>query len=197
MAYISQQLLPKSDVILMSTDKDFLQLVDDRVKVWSPTKKKLYNKQAILDEYGIPSRNMLTYRILDGDKSDNIKGIPGAGLKSLIKFIPPISEDEDFTAMDLINFVNNSDSKIKLLENIKKSSNLIKRNYLLMQLNKVDIPNHTKMKIQGAINGNIPQLIKYKFQTMFLQDKLSAQIKNFDSWVMEFTRLDRFRGLSK
>ena len=197
MAYISQQLLPKSDVILMSTDKDFLQLVDDRVKVWSPTKKKLYNKQAILDEYGIPSRNMLTYRILDGDKSDNIKGIPGAGLKSLIKFIPPISENEDFTAMDLINFVNNSDSKIKLLENIKKSSNLIKRNYLLMQLNKVDIPNHTKMKIQGAINGNIPQLVKYKFQTMFLQDKLSAQIKNFDSCVMEFTRLDRFRGLSK
>ena len=35
MAYISQQLLPKSDCILMSTDKDFLQLVDDRVKVWS------------------------------------------------------------------------------------------------------------------------------------------------------------------
>ena len=196
MAYISQQLLPKSDVILMSTDKDFLQLVDDRVKVWSPTKKKLYNKQAILDEYGIPSRNMLTYRILDGDKSDNIKGIPGAGLKSLIKFIPPISEDEDFTAMDLINFVNNSDSKIKLLENIKKSSNLIKRNYLLMQLNKVDIPNHTKMKIQGAVNGDVPQLIKYKFQTMFLQDKLSTQIKNLDSWIMEFTRLDRFRGLN-
>ena len=197
MAYISQQLLPKSDCIIMSTDKDFLQLVDDRVKVWSPTKKKLYNKQAILDEFGIPSRNILTYRILDGDKSDNIKGVPGAGLKSLIKYIPPITEDKDFTAMDLINFVNNSDSKIKLLENIKKSSNLIKRNYLLMQLNKVDIPNHTKMKIQGALNSKIPQLIKYKFQTMFLQDKLSAQIKNFDSWVTEFVRLDRFRGVSK
>jgi len=196
MAYISQQLLPKSDCIIMSTDKDFLQLVDDRVKVWSPTKKKLYNKQAILDEYGIPSRNILTYRILDGDKSDNIKGVPGAGLKSLIKYIPEITEDKDFTAMDLINFVNNSDSKIKLLENIKNSSNLIKRNYLLMQLNKVDIPNHTKMKIQGALNSKVPQLVKYKFQTMFLQDKLSAQIKNFDSWVMEFVRLDRFRGLN-
>ena len=197
MAYISQQLLPKSDCIIMSTDKDFLQLVDDRVKVWSPTKKKLYNKQAILDEYGIPSRNILTYRILDGDKSDNIKGVPGAGLKSLIKYIPPITEDKDFTAMDLLNFVNNTDSKIKLLENIKNCSKLIKRNYLLMQLNKVDIPNHTKMKIQGALNSDIPQLVKYKFQTMFLQDKLSAQIKNFDNWVMEFVRLDRFRGVSK
>jgi len=195
MAYISQQVLKDSDCILMSTDKDFLQLVDDRVKVWSPTKKKLYNKQAVLDEFGIPSRNMLTYRIIDGDKSDNINGVMGAGLKSLIKYIPQITEDEDFTAMDLINFVNNTDSKIKLLENIKKSSNIIKRNYLLMQLNKVDIPNHTKMKIQGAVNGKVPQLIKYKFQTMFLKDKLTSAIPNLNNWIMEFVRLDRFRGL--
>ena len=196
MAYISQQLLPKSDCILMSTDKDFIQLVDDRVKVWSPTKKKLYNKQAVLEEFGLPSRNMLTYRILDGDKSDNISGIHGAGLKTIIKHIPQITEDKDFTAKDLIEFVNNSDKKIKVLENIKNSCNLIKRNYLLMQLQNVDIPNHTKMKIQGAVNGDVPQLIKYRFQTMFLKDKLQTGIKNFDSWVMEFTRLDRFRGLS-
>ena len=49
---------------------------------------------------------MLTYRILDGDKSDNINGVMGAGLKSLIKYIPELTEDKDFTAMDLINFVN-------------------------------------------------------------------------------------------
>ena len=196
MAYISQQLLPESDCILMSTDKDFLQLVDSRVKVWSPTKKKLYTQREVLEEYGIPSRNMLTYRILDGDKSDNIGGVQGAGLKSLIKYIPELTEDKDFTAMDLLNFVENTDSKIKLLENIKKSSNLLKRNYLLMHLNNVDIPNHTKMKIQGAVNGKVPQLIKYKFQTMFLKDKLTNSIPNLDSWIMEFTRLDRFRGLN-
>ena len=196
MAYISQQVLTESDIFLMSTDKDFLQLVDDRVKVWSPTKKKLYNKEKVFEEYGIPSHNFLTYRILDGDKSDNIGGIKGAGLKTLQKFCPKISSTEKFDVRDLLEFVNNTDSKIKILENIKKSSNLIKRNYLLMQLNKVDIPNHTKMKIQGAVNGKVPQLIKYRFQTMFLKDKLSTQIKNFDSWIMEFTRLDRFRGLS-
>ena len=196
MAYISQQLLPKSDIMLMSTDKDFLQLVDDRVKVWSPTKKKLYTKDVIQEEFGIPSRNILTYRILDGDKSDNIGGVRGAGLKTIIKHIPQITENEDFTAKDLLDFVNKSDSKIKVLENIKKSSNLLKRNYLLMQLQNVDIPNHTKMKIQGAVNGDVPQLIKYKFQTMFLKDKLQSSIKNLDSWIMEFTRLDRFRGLN-
>ena len=83
------------------------------------------------------------------------------------------------------------------LSDIKNNSNLLKRNYLLMQLNKVDIPNHTKMKIQGAINNKVPQLIKYKFQTMFLKDKLSGAIPNLDSWIMEFMRLDKFRGLSE
>jgi len=196
MAYISQQLLPKSDIILMSTDKDFLQLVDDRVKVWSPTKKKLYNKQVVFEEYGIHSQNILTYRILDGDKSDNIGGIKGAGIKTVKKFLPGILDDQKFTAKDLLEFIEKSDGKIKFLENIKKSSNLVKRNYLLMQLQNVDIPNHTKMKIQGAVNGKVPQLIKYRFQTMFLKDKLVNQIKNLDSWLMEFTRLDRFRGLN-
>jgi len=196
MAYISQQLLPESDCILMSTDKDFLQLVDDRVKVWSPTKKKLYTKEKVFEEYGIHSHNMLTYRILDGDKSDNIGGIKGAGLKTVKNFLPGILDDQKFTAKDLLEFVEKTDGKIKFLENIKKSSNIVKRNYLLMQLQDVDIPNHTKMKIQGAVNGKVPQLIKYKFQTMFLKDKLSNQIKNLDSWIMEFTRLDRFRGLN-
>ena len=196
MAYISQQILKDSDIFLMSTDKDFLQLVDDRVKVWSPTKKKLYTKDKVFEEYGIHSHNMLTYRILDGDKSDNIGGIKGAGLKTLKKFCPQFSSIEKFTAKDLLDFVNNSDSKIKLLENIKKSSNIIKRNYLLMQLQNVDIPKHTMRKIQGAVNGDVPQLIKYKFQTMFLKDKLSSSIPNLDSWIMEFVRLDRFRGLN-
>jgi 5'-3' exonuclease len=196
-AYISQQLLTDSDIFIMSTDKDFLQLVDDRVKVWSPTKKKLYTKNEVFEEYGIPSRNILTYRVLDGDKSDNIGGIRGCGIKSIIKYIQPITEDKDFTVIDLLDYAEKtSDNKIKLLDTIQNSRNLVKRNYLLMQLQKVDIPNHTKMKIQGAVNGDVPQLIKYRFQTMFLKDKLTNAIPNLDNWIMEFTRLDRFRGLS-
>jgi len=195
MAYISQQVLTESDIFLMSTDKDFLQLVDDRVKVWSPTKKKLYTKDAIQEEYGIPSNNILTYRILDGDKSDNIGGIPGCGIKSIIKYLEPITDDKDFGVMELFDYVGKSDKKIKLLENIKNSVNLVKRNYLLMQLHKVDIPSHVKLKVQEAVHRKIPQLIKHRFQVMFLQDKLSNQIKNLDSWIMEFTRLSRFRGL--
>ena len=197
MAYISKQLLLKSKIVLMSTDKDFLQLVDNRISVWSPTKKILYTPEKVTDEYGIPSKNLLTYRILDGDKSDNINGVQGAGLKSIIKYIPSITEDNEFNAKNLLDFVNNSDSKIKLLENIKNSSNLIKRNYLLMQLNKVDIPNHTKRKITDTVRRDIPELVKYKLQTMVMKDKLYANILDFGGWVKEFIRLNHLKGLDR
>ena len=197
MAYISKQLLLKSKIVLMSTDKDFLQLVDNRISVWSPTKKILYTPEKVKDEYGIPSKNLLTYRILDGDKSDNINGVQGAGLKSIIKYIPSITEDNEFNAKNLLDFVNNSDSKIKLLENIKNSSNLVKRNYLLMQLNKVDIPNHTKRKITEAVRRDIPELVKYKLQTMIMKDKLYSNILDFGGWVKEFIRLNHLKGLNR
>ena len=47
MAYVTKQVLTTSKVVLMSTDKDFLQLVNYRVSVWSPTKKKLYTKEKV------------------------------------------------------------------------------------------------------------------------------------------------------
>ena len=197
MAYISKQFLSDSKIVLMSTDKDFLQLVDDRISVWSPTKKILYTPDKVKDEYGIPSKNLLTYRILDGDKSDNINGVQGAGLKSIIKYIPSITEDDEFNAKNLLDFVESSDSKIKLLENIKNSSNLIKRNYLLMQLSKVDIPNHTKRKITDSIRRDIPELVKYKLQTMIMKDKLYSNISDFGSWVKEFLRLNHLKGLNR
>jgi len=197
MAYVSKQFLSDSKIVLMSTDKDFLQLVDDRISVWSPTKKILYTPDKVKEEYGIASKNLLTYRILDGDKSDNISGIKGAGLKSIIKYIPPITEDEEFTAKDLIEFANNSDSKIKLLENIKNSGNLVKLNYLLMQLDKVDIPNHTKRKIADSIRREIPSLVKFKLQTMFMKDKLYSNITDFGSWITEFLRLNHLKGLER
>ena len=195
-AYICSNLLKDSKKIIMSTDKDFLQLVDDSVIVWSPTKKLLYNKKRILEEYGFHSKNFIMYKVLDGDKSDNITGIKGAGLKTILKNIPQMAEDKKFTVKDLINFIDNADKKTKLLENIRNNYTLIKRNYLLMQLKNVDISNYNKLKIQNVLQEEIPKLIKYKFSVIFMQDKLWSQIPNMESWITEFIKLDRFGKLS-
>ena len=83
-AYITNDILNQPDmkITIMSSDKDYLQLVDDRVSLWSPTKKKLYTPSVVKEEYCVSPKNFLFYKMLMGDASDNIPGVPGIGQKT-------------------------------------------------------------------------------------------------------------------
>ena len=178
--YISRQVLTDSKITIMSTDKDFLQLANDRIKVWSPTKKKMYDEQIVLDEYGISSHNFIWYRVLDGDKSDNIPGVRGLGLKTIQKKLPFLSE----------NRIVNID---EVITELPESKDVIELNYKLMQLSDVYISRSTKTKIIKKIHEPINRLIKFKFQKMFLEDKLFTALPNVISWLAtNFNQLNHY-----
>ena len=178
--YLCRRVLTDSNITIMSTDKDFLQLANGRIKVWSPTKKKLYDEQAVLDEYGISSHNLIWYRVIDGDKSDNIKGVKGLGLKTIQKKLPFLSE----------NRIVNID---EIITKLPESKDIIELNYKLMQLSDVDISGTTKTKITERVRQPINRLIKYKFQKMFLEDKLYTALPNLNSWlVTNFNQLNHY-----
>jgi len=190
-AYITKQVYPKSNCIIMSTDKDFLQLVSKRVQVWSPTKKRFYFPETIHEEFGIPAHNFLMYRMLKGDGSDNIPGIKGAGIKTLQRRLPILFENKTISVEDIISYANNSDDKTKLNLQIQNSEDLLNLNYKLMQLKEVDIDGNARSSIINIVRGPIKRLVKYKFQKMMLEDKLNSAIKNPDLWLKQvFTHLE-------
>ena len=168
---------------IMSSDKDFYQLINENVNVWSPTKKKLYNMQAIFDEYQITANNFVIYRILDGDVSDNINGVKGIGLKTIHKKLPILSEQATVTVDTLLNF--SIGKKEKVYENIVNSKQLLERNFQLMQLADVDISGDAKMKIVDAIRADIPQLNRWDFKTMVLEDYINGAFPNLEYWLKE------------
>ena len=174
----------------MSADKDFYQLVDDRVKLYSPTKKIVYDRELIKKEFGVYPQNVLTCRVVDGDKSDDIPGVRGIGVKTLIKEFPLLVEDRDFNTKDLIDMAKSRNTRISKM--IQDNELIIKRNYLLMQLGDPDIKNQTKLKIGDSVRGMAPKLVKYQLQTLFVKDKLWGQIPNFDNWLTEFNILDHY-----
>ena len=189
-SYVTNVTLKDSKTTIMSTDKDFLQLVSPRVQLYSPTKKITYDEELVKKEFGIYPQNMLTCRVIDGDKSDGIPGVRGIGIKTLIKEFPELTENEKFDIKRLLDSASSKTTKASKL--ISNNEYIVKRNYLLMQLQNPDIANHTKLKITDAVNSMTPQLIKYKFQRLFVEDKLWGQIPNFDNWVTEFMILDRY-----
>ena len=195
-AYIAKQVLPKSQCFIMSSDKDFIQLVDDRISVWSPTKKKLYFKNDVGVDYGVPAHNFLLYRVLTGDKSDCIPGIRGTGLKTLQKRLPMLFSDKHVTIQDLLD--SSKDSKIKMLQQVAESEDQLELNYKLMQLHDVDISGTAKEQIREIVNSEFPRLNKTKFKLLLMEDRFTNAIKNLDFWLREvFTTIDALASTKK
>tara|TARA_R100001015_G_C4594982_1_gene150230 strand:- start:127 stop:1182 length:1056 start_codon:yes stop_codon:yes gene_type:complete len=187
-AYICEQIYPESQKFIMSTDKDYLQLVNDKVQVWSPTKKKFYFQETILEEFGVPANNFLEYRTLLGDSSDNIPGIKGTGLKTLQKRLPIIFGDKKITIDDILRQAEDNKSDAKILATIAESGDILRLNYKLMQLREVDISGHAKSSILDIVRRPIQRLNKPKFLTMFLEDKINSTMKNPEFWLQDTWR---------
>ena len=77
----------KMNTILVSADKDLYQLVTDRTVVWSFRDNQLIDKQYMLEHYRLTPNQWVDFKILKGDKSDNIIGIEGIGDKTALQLI--------------------------------------------------------------------------------------------------------------
>ena len=188
MAYITTNLLKENEqAVVMSTDKDFLQLVNDTTIVWSPTKKKIYNTKLVKEEFGIESKNLLLYRVLDGDKSDNIPGVYGCGIKTLVKRFPEITEDKKLSIDDLFQLcetkIEETKGKIKIYKDILESKQQILLNKDLMQLHDVDISGQIKMKVLDRFNESTNPLNKMNFMKILLKYKVVNNFGDINDWL--------------
>lgn len=90
------QISKGEDKTIFSGDRDLTQLIYDDVTIYSPNTKKYYKKgdNIKLHDIEIPHYNVKTFKILSGDKSDNIDGIYYFGEKTFVKLFPEILEKE-------------------------------------------------------------------------------------------------------
>ena len=198
MAYIANEIYTKDEnrATIVSTDRDFLQLVNNRISVWSPIKKKMYTPSVMQEEFGFSSKNYLLYRSFIGDKSDNIPGLKGVGPKSLIKYFPVFTEDREITVEEIVQYANDVDKKYKVHSLVSENKELLELNYKLMQLKEVDINGNAKMLTMNKVQGDIDKLNTLEFKKMFMADKMYTVIKDLDSWLnSSFNSLNAYASL--
>jgi len=192
-AYLARETFKDSNVTIMSTDKDFLQLASDKIKIWSPVKKKIFGCKEILDEYGITCNNFIYYRIMEGDESDNIPGLNGIGLKRVIQAFPFLSNDKQFSLQELYNYCENHKSKYKIYERVLDNKILLERNYALMQLCDSSVQSFTQLRIEEIINKPIRRIDKLTFSKLITEDKMWNNLPNYMVWLSEtFGKLNSF-----
>lgn len=75
------------EVIVVTGDKDFRQILSPKVSLWDTMKDKFTDYESLIKEYGVQPGQMVDVMALSGDRSDNIPGVPGIGEKTALELI--------------------------------------------------------------------------------------------------------------
>jgi len=184
--YLAKQVIKEDEgegALILSSDKDFLQLVSDNIHVWNPLKKQKIDKDKLKELYGVHAENFIWYRVMDGDKSDNIDGVKGCGLKTLLKRLPVLETDVRLTVDELMRLAEEQKGEYKVFQTILDSKKIIERNFQIMQLEDPDISGITKLKINDRFTESVEPLDKMKFIGFGMKYKILQNWGDVNDWL--------------
>ena len=141
--------------IIVSNDRDFMQLCDEETVLWRPTVNEMLNTKRIVETTGVHPRNMALARAMAGDASDNLPGIKGAGLKTIQKRLPFLGEDKDYNIPDVLDYCikNTKGSRVQFYNNVIENKKLVEHNYKMMQLYAPQMSVQAKQFTQEAVEN--------------------------------------------
>ena len=181
------------EVTVLSADKDFLQLVSNKVQVYSPTKKKIYKPKDVLEEFNVSSYNFVNYKILMGDNSDNLPGVEGLGPKKVIKMFPELASDTPTTLNEMLEKAASKVGEHDLYGRIVERKHQLEINSKLMNLQTMPISPENIEIIQHSFNSPY-ELNAHAFMIMYIADHLGESIPNTHSWLNQvFGPLSTFK----
>jgi len=180
-------------VTIVSSDKDFFQLIDKNIEVYAPVKKKTFTVDNIVEEIKVLPENYNIVKALLGDNSDNLPGVKGLGIKTIL------SEWKSFTWDSLASLQNvwdhcetqmDGEKPKKIFAKIIHDWDRVMTNYKLMNLHDSVLDNSEKNTILDIIKSPVPDLQTGAFLRLLDQDKIEGVTKNTEGW------LENFRGLT-
>ncbi len=167
------------DIVIVSSDKDYYQLLTDKVTQWSPGQKKFIMQNDVHKKFHIPVHNFCTVRCFVGDASDGLGGIKGAGFKTMASRFPELVSDKHISVNDIIesSIEKSSSSKLKLYSRITQDPEVPLRNWKLMYLDTKNLSATHIQKINGEIDTFEPSRNKINLMKILMREG----IRTFDA----------------
>ncbi len=196
------QIALEENITIFSADKDLTQLISERVKIYSPTKKEYYKfgDKISLNKVEILHQNVLLTKVFVGDKSDNICGIEGLGEKTLVKLFP-ILQEKSCTIPEILDNarVIGQEKKVpKIIEKIltgQSKNGILGEQFYTTNLKIVDLSNplitdEAKEQVEQVYRETIdPTDRGYKnLMRMMMEDGLFKYLPKDDNAWVEFLK---------
>lgn len=145
-------------VVIVSSDKDLLALLDNKISVYDSMKRKWYTPEAVVERYGVPPNLLVDYLAIVGDTADNIPGVQGMGGK---------------TAADLLNEYGS-------LENILFNAHKLKSNKQMILKRQMLIALHSKSLVKMCLDIKLPIPLQQLELRQFDSDRFKSFCKKHE-----------------
>lgn len=196
-AYLQKRKFHDENCVIFSGDKDFYQLLDERTRIYDPSKKILLNDKYVSLQFGITPQNFALAKAICGDTSDNVPGVKGVGFKTLRKLFPALGLAQDMSIEDIVNQSRARSNEGKALHSIGLSEDVIRRNWKLVYLDSTMLSSDQISKIEFGINEHQPKIEKLALKNFAVEHGLRSL--DVDSICVSFMCLTRlsFRPLGE
>ena len=185
-AYLCDTLPNHQDdkIFIVSSDKDFLQLINEHVVVYRPMEKKYYTEEVFKEKYNMSPKNFILHKTLLGDNSDKIKGVKGLGEKGLLKKFPELAE-RNLTFDDIFEICEKKFKDHVVYARIIQGVDDLEKNYKVMDLSNPMIDKNEKRYLNEVVKSKDLNYIPDQFIALYNEDKLGGMIRNLDYWLKE------------
>tara|TARA_Y100000296_G_scaffold53171_1_gene60913 strand:+ start:1209 stop:2180 length:972 start_codon:yes stop_codon:yes gene_type:complete len=192
-AYSCRNFFKDDAKLIVSTDRDFFQLIDERTAIFRPVKTKENPKGELIDldwmmqKEGVFPPNYALLKAIVGDKSDNIQGVKGVGEPTAKTDFPLFSTEEDVGLDGILEYAEKQ--KEKKYEKYMKNEELVRRNYEIVQLLDINVSMQSIQALEKSYENKELKFNSYQLRLKLLGENISPS--NIDNWVSTFTAVSR------
>ena len=192
-AYSCRNFFKDDAKIIISTDRDFFQLVDERTAIFRPVKTKENPKGELIDldwmmqKEDVFPPNYALLKAIVGDKSDNIRGVRGVGEPTAKTDFPLLNKMEESDVDDVLEYAGKQEDK--RYEKYIDNAELMKRNYEIVQLLDIDVNMQSIQALEKSYENKELKFNSYQLRLKLLGENISPS--NIDNWVSTFMSVSR------
>jgi len=175
-AFLCRGPLRDKSKVIVSSDKDMYQLLDDKTKIYSLHRKRFVDSKMLTEEFNISANNFAIAKCICGDPSDNIPGIKGIGFKTAAAKFPFLALDSSVILKDLLDYSASKRDESVIYKRIVENQEDVKRNWRLVHLDGSMLSADQINKIENVISTFEPCVNKMGF----IKHLIKEGINDFD-----------------
>lgn len=171
-AYLVKKL--EGTKIIVSTDRDYYQLLKEDVRIYNPTRKQTITEKDVMKEFNVSARNFALAKAVCGDGADNVPGIQGFGYKTIAKKFPLLMSCNDILLEDLISYAASRRDESQYYKRVFEQADDVRRNWKLVHLDTLSLAASQVRKIDYSIDTFKPSLDKMKFVRLLTEEGIQG-----------------------